>query len=162
MATRLERLYEEDFYAWTQDQAKALRRLAQARPNEAIDFGHLIEEVRDLGKSERDAVRSHLRTVIEHCLKLEHSAAKEPRAGWLISITKARVALQDKLTRRLRREVTANLARLYAQARLEASVALAAYGEPEAAEALPTGCPYTLDQLLDPTWLPENRYGLDG
>ncbi|MCC2665804.1 MAG: hypothetical protein K0S35_3726, partial [Geminicoccaceae bacterium] len=26
---------------------------------------------------------------------------------------------------------------------------------------LPTGCPYTLDQILDPDWLPKNRHGLD-
>jgi hypothetical protein len=79
MGTRLEQLYEDDFHAWTRDQAKALRRLAQARPNEAIDFAHLIDEVQNLGKSQRDAVRSHARTVIEHCLKLEHSGAREPR-----------------------------------------------------------------------------------
>jgi hypothetical protein len=80
MATRLAELYEDDFYAWTQNQAKALRRLAQARPNEAVDFAHLIDEVRDLGDAERDAVRSHVRTIIEHCLKLEHSASRRPQA----------------------------------------------------------------------------------
>jgi hypothetical protein len=58
---------------------KALRRLAQARPNEAIDFAHLIDEVQDLGKGQLDAVRSHARTIVEHCLKLEHSGAREPR-----------------------------------------------------------------------------------
>jgi hypothetical protein len=45
MATRPEELYERDFYAWTRNQAKALLRLAEARPNESLDFAHLIEEV---------------------------------------------------------------------------------------------------------------------
>jgi uncharacterized protein DUF29 len=58
MATRPERLYQEDFYAWTRDQAKALRRLAETRPNLELDFPHLIEEVADLGISQRDAVRN--------------------------------------------------------------------------------------------------------
>lgn len=152
-----EQLYEEDFYAWTRDQAKALRRLAQSRPNAAVDFAHLIDEVRDLGKSERDAVRSHARTVLEHLLKLEHSKAQEPRAGWIISVAHARVALQDKLTRSLRRDLAANLARIYVQARLLASVALEVHGEAEAAAALPETCPYTLDQVLAATWLPADR-----
>jgi hypothetical protein len=38
MATRPEQLYEDDFYAWTRDQARALRRLAGSRPNVALDF----------------------------------------------------------------------------------------------------------------------------
>jgi hypothetical protein len=81
MASRIEQLYEDDFPAWARQQARALRQLAGTRPDTEIDFAHLIEEVRDLGKSERDAVRSHLRTIIEHCLKLEHSSAHDPRAG---------------------------------------------------------------------------------
>jgi Domain of unknown function DUF29 len=45
MATRPERLYHEDFYAWTRDQAKALRRLAGTRPNLEFDFPNLIQEM---------------------------------------------------------------------------------------------------------------------
>lgn len=155
MATRSEVLYERDFYAWTQSQAKALRRLAQTRPNESLDLAHLIEEVQGLGKSERDAVRSHVRTIIEHLLKLEHSMAREPRAGWIISITHARIALQDKLTPSLRRDLAANLNRLYAQARQQASVALRVHGEAEAADALPGQRAYALEHVLSDDWFPE-------
>lgn len=56
MATRIEELYDQDFYVWTQRQAEALRRLAETRPNVGLDFPHLIEEVEDLGTSQRDAV----------------------------------------------------------------------------------------------------------
>jgi Domain of unknown function DUF29 len=76
MATRIGQLYDDDFPAWARQQARALRQLAGTRQNVGLDFAHLIEEVRDLGKSERDAVRSHVRTIIEHCLKLEHSRAR--------------------------------------------------------------------------------------
>ncbi len=55
-------LYEDDFYAWTRHQAQALRRLARTRPN--LDLAHLVDEVQDLGKSARDAVRSHVRTIV--------------------------------------------------------------------------------------------------
>ncbi len=40
MATRQEDLYAEDFYAWTQDQAAALRRLAKERWNGPLDLDH--------------------------------------------------------------------------------------------------------------------------
>ena len=91
MASRLERLYDEDFHAWTREQAKALRRLAETRPNDEIGFRHLVEEVRDLGKSERDAVRSQLARLLEHLLKLQHSPARESREGWYDTIGDARL-----------------------------------------------------------------------
>jgi hypothetical protein len=81
MATRIEEPYEEDFYVWAQRQADALRRLAETRPNVEFDFPHLIEEVEDLGTSQRDAVRSQVRRIIEHCLKLEHSRRPSGHAG---------------------------------------------------------------------------------
>ena len=51
-AMRAEQLYESDFYAWTQAQARELRRFARTRPNVPLDLAHLAEEIRDLGKSE--------------------------------------------------------------------------------------------------------------
>lgn len=160
MATPSERLYDEDFYAWTRDQARALRRIAATRPNVALDLAHLIEEVADLGTNQRDAVRSHLRTVIEHCLKLERSPARDPRAGWEITIGAARTHLEDKLTRSLRRHLQRNLSGLYGQARREAVRALRLHGEAEAADAVPAACPYRLADLLRHDWYPPSRHGL--
>ena len=153
-------LYETDFYSWTRQQARELRGLARSRWNGPLDLRHLAEEAEDLGRSERDAVRSHLRTVIEHCLKLEYSPTQSPRGDWLVSVTHARVALQDKLTRTLRRDATIHLDRIYGQARLQAAAGLRAHGEIEAARALPETCPYPLEQLLAAEWSPANRHGL--
>ena len=47
-----------DFYAWTQAQAKELRRFARTRPNLPLDLAHLAEEIEDLGMSERECGRS--------------------------------------------------------------------------------------------------------
>lgn len=160
MATRAEELYEEDFYAWTRDQAKALRRLRATRPNVDLDLDHLIEEVEDLGTSERDAVRSAVRRIIEHCLKLEYSPARDPRIGWYETILRARTELEDKLTPALRRGLPRRLPRLYAQARRDTVAALRLYGEREAAEALPAECPYRLADLLRHDWYPASRHGL--
>jgi hypothetical protein len=156
MATPIEQLYHDDFHAWTREQAKALRRLAETRPNEELDFRHLVEEVRDLGKGERDAVRSQLARILEHLLKLEHSPAREPREGWYDTIGDARRELYFKLSPSLRRDATQRLPELYALARRRAARALTCHGEAGPADPLPATCPYALAQLVDEDWLPAN------
>ena len=64
---RPEQLYEADFYAWTKEQAKELRRFARTRPNAPLDLAHIAEEIRDLGKSEYEAAFSLTQRIIEHC-----------------------------------------------------------------------------------------------
>jgi Domain of unknown function DUF29 len=160
MASRPEQLYEEDFYAWTRDQAQALRRLAATRPNIDLDLPHLIEEVADLGISQRDAVRSQVRRIIEHCLKLEYSPVQAPRAGWHETIIRARTEIEDKITPTIRRGLPRRLPRLWQQARRDAAASLRLYGEHAAADALPATCPYRLADLLRHDWYPPSRHGL--
>ncbi len=161
MAKVLERsLYESDYYAWTREQAVALRALARSRPELPLDLDHLAEEVESLGRSELATVRSQLRRIIEHLLKLEHSPSREPRFGWYQSVVEARDVIVDVMTPTLRREVEAGLARTYQQGRRRADLALRRPGEIEAAKALPVRCPYTLAQLLADDWVPESRHGL--
>ena len=160
MTTRTEQLYEEDFYVWTQRQVAALRRLADTRPNVDLDFPHLIEEVEELGTGQRDAVRSQLRRIIEHCLKLEFSRAIALRGGWYGSIIDARTEIDDKVSPSLRRDLDDQLPRLWSQARSKADNGLRRFGEPDAADLLPADCPYALDDLLTDGWYPANRRGL--
>jgi hypothetical protein len=161
MATRPEQLYEDDFYAWTRDQAQALRRLAATRPNVELDFEHLIEEVADWGISQRDAVRSQLRRIIEHCLKLEYSPARAPRVGWYETIMQARTEIEDKITPTIRRGLPRRLPRLWQQARRDTAAALRLHGEHATADALPVECPYRLAALLRHDWHPRSRHGLE-
>src|ERR1700724_326740 len=93
--------YDEDFYAWTQYQAKVLRSM-RTRDNR-FDREHVAEEIEDLGKSERDAMESQVSRVIEHFLKLAYSPVDPPRYGWMGSISDARRILRKKITPSLRR-----------------------------------------------------------
>jgi hypothetical protein len=160
MASRLEKLYDEDFYAWTRAQAGALRRLAAERWNGPLDLLHLAEEVEDLGMQARNAVRSQLERILEHLLKLEYSPSVDPRPGWMNSVDDARARVQDALTPTIRRDAETMLPRLFERARRRAARELAAHGEADAAAALPPGCPYTLDHLLAEEWWPASRHGL--
>lgn len=76
--------YDDDFYAWTQYQAEVLRTL-RTRDNR-FDRDNLVEEIESLGRSERDAVRSRVRRILIHFLKLAHSPARDPRLDWMGSV----------------------------------------------------------------------------
>ena len=144
--------YEDDFYAWTQYQAHVLR----TRDNR-FDRDHLADEVEDLGKSERNAVRSQVRRIVVHFLKLAYSPARDPRFDWLDSIIEARAALEDQLSPSLRPDINETLPRLCSTVRKQAALELQKYGEREAARFLPVECPYTIDQILAEDWYPEPR-----
>jgi hypothetical protein len=145
--------YDDDFYAWTQYQAEVLRTL-RTRDNR-FDREHVAEEIEDLGKSERDAVRSQVRRILIHFLKLAYSSAADPRHGWRGSIIDARAELENKLSATLRRDAEDVLGKLYATARKRAVNDLEEFGENGAAAPFPPNCPFTLDQVLDDDWYPE-------
>jgi len=149
--------YDDDFFAWTQHQAAVLRSLPVA--DNRFDRENVAEEIEALGRSERDTVRSQVRRILEHLLKLEHSPAQAPRFGWMGSIVDARAALLDRITESLRQDLREVLPRLCRSARRRAELSLKQAHEPEAASALPSDCPYTLDQILDDDWLPEKTEG---
>lgn len=161
MAKVLERsLYQTDYYAWTKQQAAELRALAARRTDSTLDLENLAEEIESLGRSDWRAARSQVQRAIEHLLKLEFSPAQEPRSGWLDTITEARDQLADLLTPALRREVEDDLSPLFARSRRDTAKALRRHGEADAANALPDGCPYTFQQILDQNWYPQNRHGI--
>src|SRR5436853_6709384 len=138
--------YDDDFYAWTQYQADVLRTL-RTRDNR-FDREHLAEEIEDLGKSERNAVRSQIQRILVHLLKLARSPARDPRFDWMDSIIEARAALADQLSPSLRRDIEAELTRIYTIARKRAALELVKYREQGAARSLPAECPYTIEQIL--------------
>jgi hypothetical protein len=126
-------LYDEDFYAWTREQADALRRLAAERWNGPLDLERLAEEVEDLGSSQRHAVESLIERVLEHLLKLEYSPAADLRRGWLISVLHARNHARKRMTAAMRQEVEPCLGDAYGRARRVAMLALWEHGEANSA-----------------------------
>ena len=88
-------LYDRDFYAWTQDQAAALRAWPErARPN-ALDIAHLAEEIEDLGSAQRNAAKSLLRQIVLHLLKLRFHSDERSVRHWRSEIVNYRIQIED-------------------------------------------------------------------
>jgi Domain of unknown function DUF29 len=122
MATKAADLYDEDFYAWTQQQAEALR--THFRGDNRLDVEHLAEEVEDLGRSELHAVESYVENVIEHFLRLDYSGWVEARNHWRAEVEAFRGSIERKITPSIRQQVEAELDALYERARRAAACSL--------------------------------------
>ncbi len=114
-------LYHIDFFRWSQVQAEAIRAAASVRINTPvpIDWENVAEEIEDLGKSIRGEVRSRVRVILEHLLKLSASPAGPPRAGWRGTIRVQRLEVEELLNESpsLRCEVPAIMTAQLAKAR---------------------------------------------
>ncbi|MCW2237313.1 DUF29 domain-containing protein [Azospirillum canadense] len=151
--------YDDDFYAWTQEQARLLREAARERLNTPIDWDHVAGEIEDMGRSETRAVESALTRILEHLLKLEHSSATDPRNGWKASVVehRGRVLRDLKASPSLHGKI--DLPDVYETARELAALGLAQDGL--TLHDLPAECPWSLELITEKGWWPVNRHGLD-
>ena len=149
-------LYDTDFLVWSKEQAEALRSLARGGSNQALDWENLAEEIESLGISQKTALRSQMRRIILHLLKLEFSSAVEPRRGWFETIGDARSEIEDLLetSPSLKPEAGSTLAMALRQGSKKAVFDLEKYGEVDAATLTRIrATTYTEEQVLG-DWLP--------
>ncbi|NEO03544.1 MAG: DUF29 domain-containing protein [Moorea sp. SIO3I7] len=143
----MEKAYIKDFHSWTQQTAQLLR---EGRWQE-IDLENLIEEVEDLGKSERRGITSQLIRLLLHLLKWQYQHQRRSDS-WLDSITDARtqieLAIEDSPS--LRSYPAQQLEQSYQRARRQA-----AQQTGMSVSVFPEVCPYSLELTLDQDWLPE-------
>jgi Domain of unknown function DUF29 len=109
-------LYEEDFYAWTQQQAGLLRRLPVI--SNELDVDHIAEEIEDLGRSDLRTAQSLCELIVEHFLKIEYSGPTDLLNHWRDEIVEWRLQLEKVLTRSI-------VAKLDLPARYQAALRLA-------------------------------------
>ncbi|MBF0562412.1 MAG: DUF29 domain-containing protein [Alphaproteobacteria bacterium] len=142
-------LYESDFYAWANEQATLLR----TGNLSAADIEHIAEEIESMGKSDLRAMESSLARVIEHLLKLAHSPAEAPRAGWRESVAVHRVefaALAEDnpgLVSRVRLPVA------YERGR-QIAIASLTHHDGVNGNALPATCPWSFNEIMDEGFWP--------
>ena len=141
-------LYGGDYYAWVQDQVRALR----DHRTEAVDWENVAEELDDLGKSVTWSVESHLETLIGHLLKLTyaHPTSRQRNArSWESTVELTRFRIRKLLDEsRSVENVLKQVADIaYHAARISARRALGFV-----MESLPDKCPWTVEQLMDETF----------
>jgi hypothetical protein len=158
-------LYEADFSSWIDSQVRAIRKVAKSGTNlpidfEPVDFENVAEELADLGRSEKRALKSALVRIIEHLLKLEFSPANGPRAGWRRSVTAHRQQVADIVADSPSLGGLDQLDAAYDDARQLAVLGLQQDGIADS--ALPAECPYSRNQVTDRNFWPESRHGIAG
>ncbi|HUX19488.1 MAG TPA: DUF29 domain-containing protein [Acidithiobacillus sp.] len=87
-------LYEQDFFAWVQDQAEALR----AQQAGALDWENLLEEIESMGRSERNALESRLSLLLTLLMKWQWQPEKRSKS-WMQTIREQRKAIRKILKR---------------------------------------------------------------
>jgi hypothetical protein len=137
--------YDTDFYAWTQQQAQALRE----KDITALDLAHLAEEIEDVGTSIRFAIESQMVRLLFHLLKLAYDPQTRPQRGWQVTVMAAREEIAKRATGALRAHPERYLADAYRQARRRAALVM---DRPPA--TFPESCPWDLAQVLDEDWWP--------
>ena len=142
-------VYDEDFALWSAEQAALIR----AGKLDRIDLENVAEEIESLGKSDKRQIRSRLQVLMLQLLKWERQPAERSRS-WASSIRDQRRAIVDLIddSPSLRPYPGEVFEREYPRAREKASEETTIYPH-----LFPETWPYTIEQILDPDFLPGER-----
>jgi hypothetical protein len=135
-------LYDEDFLAWTEQQAALVR----AGRLDELDLENLAEELDTMGRSEWGELENRLEVLLMHMLKWDYQPARRSR-NWLGTMREQRNALRRLLRRSpsLRRDLEAIIADVYPDARGRASDETGL-----GPSAFPNQLPYSIAQVFEP------------
>jgi hypothetical protein len=138
--------YEDDLFAWTQEQAALLR----AHAVDGVDWENLAEEIESMGGRDRRELESRLTVVLLHLLKWQAQPALRG-ASWRKTLRTQRREIRKLLKQSpsLRREVPDLVRDAYADAVKDAIDETSLD-----AEVFPSSCPYAPDDILDESHLP--------
>jgi hypothetical protein len=141
--------YEDDFFAWTAEQAQLLRtgRFSQ------LDVENVAEEIESMGRRDKREIESRLEVLLMHLLKWQVQVSNRS-SGWAGTIREQRRRIEKllrespSLTPTLRQMVPEAYAEARHMATLETGLAETAF---------PASCSYTFAQILSAEFLPEDQ-----
>lgn len=140
-------LYHQDYCLWLEKTA----RLLQNRQFDQLDIPNLIEEMEDMGKSQKHALESNLTVILMHLLKYKYQPDSRSNS-WKATIrehrSRLRRAFRDSPS--LKPYFTLVFDECYQDAR---GLATDETGLP--GETFPAKSPFTTDETLDPEYLPD-------
>lgn len=139
--------YEQDFYSWTQEQAKLLR----SGQLDYLDIPNLIEEIETMGRSEKRELESRLTVLLLHLLKWKYQEIRRSRS-WQLSIDEQRIKFEETLEENhgLKPKLDELLKKAYRLAVIQAS------RETNLSKSIfPEYCPWQLNQLIKEDYYPD-------
>jgi len=140
-------LYDQDFMAWTEQQANLLR---SGHLNE-LDTTNLLEEVESMGKSQKRELLHRMAVLLTHLLKWTFQPAMRSRS-WEATIDEQRdeirIHLQDNPSLKARAHEI-----LYDSYRLGILGAIKETGIDK--KSFPIQCLWSIEQILDENFWPE-------
>lgn len=141
--------YEMDYVRWIETTVEKLRQ----GDYQQVDWENLIDEIKDMARSERRSLKSNLIVVLLHLLKWQFQP--ERRSGsWAGRIVEHRRRIQDAIAESP--SLQPYLEEIFAEA-YRAAVKQASAETQLPIETFPQPCPYELTQVLDDDFLPEGE-----
>lgn len=139
-------LYEQDFYAWANEQAALLR----SGKLMAADIEHIAEEIESMGRTEKRELISRLAVLILHLLKWQYQPNLQG-PSWHVTIEEQRRQLLRHIhdNPSLKSKILEATADAYGDAVL---AALRETGLPK--HTFPLDCPWSFEEMIDPDFWP--------
>lgn len=140
-------LYDQDFYAWAQQQAALLR----AGQIGAADIAHIAEEIESMGRSEKRELINRLAILLTHLLKWQHQPALQGNS-WRLTIKEQRLRLKNHLKDNpsLKAILPMALQDAYEIALIDAERETGLAGS-----SFPPSCPWPIDTILADGYWPD-------
>ncbi len=140
-------LYERDFYAWANEQARLLREGKLA----AADIEHIAEEIESMGRSEKRELINRLTVLLLHLLKWQYQPGFRG-TSWRLTVEEQRYRLDAHIADNpsLKSVVVPSMVDAYRLALIEAERET---GLPR--HNFPTACPWSFEQVMDEAFWPE-------
>ena len=140
------KLYEKDFFAWTQQQAM----LIKSNALDKLDMVHLLEEVESMGASERNELINRFEILLGHLLKWKFQPTHRGNS-WEYTIIEQRDKIKDHIAENpsLKSHLDAAFTKGYKYGML-----LAAKESKLSRKAFPLKCEWTIKQVLDDEFFP--------
>ncbi len=143
----VQKIYEVDYYQWLNITAQQLR----DRQFDHVDLDNLIEEIEAMSGSQLRELKSRLIVLLMHLLKYQYQPSKRSKS-WLNTIVEQRSEIELLLEQSP--SLTHKSIEVFDQCYLKAR-RNAAKETKLSVEAFPALSPFTLDDTLNPDWLPE-------
>lgn len=141
--------YDEDVIAWANEQAALLR----AGKLSAIDIEHIAEEIEDVGKSEQRELANRMAVLLSHLLKWEFQSERRG-ASWETTIHTQRNSIERRIRKTPSLKASLNDPDWCADT-WDDAVEAASKETGLSYTTLPETCPWSMEQVLDPTFFPD-------